>query len=220
MNFDRSSFTCSSHAKGAQRVNNFEFGIFIGRFPNDDAASLTVKGLIFFYTSSKQRSSPIHEHKNWTTALTQLRSVSFGRCWGVYRLSLCQRTSEKEICQRTSEKEINKRKMFVVLWLHGLEDLKWRGGNASNDTVLKRKRLKLLCTLRTIGLSATDDTDNHYHHSDKTPEQSPDCVHLSTQGELQKDRKKKKERKQMNAQAIKKKNQQTKGAYYDSKDVT
>ena len=131
MNFGRSSFTCSSHAKGAQRVNNFEFGTFIGRFPNDDAASLAVKGLIFFYTSSKQRSSPIHEHKNWTTALMKLRSVSFGRCWGVYRMSLCQWTSEKEI---------NKRKMFVVLWLHGLEDLKWRGGNASNDTVLKRKK--------------------------------------------------------------------------------
>ena len=186
MNFDRSSFTCSSHAKGAQRVNNFEYGTFIGCFPSDDAASLAVKGLIFFYASSKQRSSPIHEHKNWTTALTKLCSVSFGRCWGVYRMSLCQRTGEKEI---------NKRQMFVVLWLHGLEDLKWRRRNASNDTVLERKRLKLLCTLRAIGLSATDDTDNHYHHSDKTPEQSPDCVHLSTQGELQKERKKKKERK-------------------------
>ena len=34
-----------AQAKGAQRLNNFEFGIFIGRFPSDDAASLAVKGL-------------------------------------------------------------------------------------------------------------------------------------------------------------------------------
>ena len=27
------------------RLNNFEFGIFIGRFPSDDAASLAAKGL-------------------------------------------------------------------------------------------------------------------------------------------------------------------------------
>ena len=34
-----------AHAKGKKVLNDFKFGIFIGRFPNDDATSMAVKGL-------------------------------------------------------------------------------------------------------------------------------------------------------------------------------
>ena len=39
-----SPFTCSSEV-GKSHLNDFAFGIFLGRFPSDGAASMAVKGL-------------------------------------------------------------------------------------------------------------------------------------------------------------------------------
>ena len=38
VNFDSSPFTCS--CKGGGGLNNFKFGIFVGCFPSEDAASM------------------------------------------------------------------------------------------------------------------------------------------------------------------------------------
>ena len=38
-----------AHAKAAKSLNNFKFGLFIGRFPSDEAASMAVKGLNYVF---------------------------------------------------------------------------------------------------------------------------------------------------------------------------
>ena len=70
-------FSCA-HAKGGNSLNDFKFGTFIGRFLNNGAASMTVKGLKPVTICLTRRSLSPYPNQ---TAGTGLRHPSFGgRC--------------------------------------------------------------------------------------------------------------------------------------------
>ena len=60
-----------AHAKAAKSLNNFKFGLFIGRFPSDEAASMAVKGLNYVFCCTDE-TVEADNSRNWMLRTKQL----------------------------------------------------------------------------------------------------------------------------------------------------